>query len=134
MSVKKCSKDSSKKCSCNQDNNDPEEESVAPNPALENITNSCKKNMEILKLMSKSSMDLFKNASKLQTEFLQKMMADLGDMTKVSKPGDVMAKFSEITKNGMVQAINNGRKINDMMSASSNELSSTVTKRLRELM
>lgn len=99
---------------------------------IENLTKSYKKNLDIVNLMSKMSMDVYSNITKLQSTFIKNMTSDLSEISKTDKPSDAAFQFSEVAKNGMAQAINNGRKMMNMLTASSRDLSSAISKKIKE--
>ncbi|MDR1982471.1 MAG: TIGR01841 family phasin [Holosporaceae bacterium] len=97
------------------------------------IMDSYKKNLEILGLINKMSIEVFSGITKLQTAFVKQLMDDMGGVIeKGTKPSEALAKFSEIARDGVVKAINNGKQISDLITANNNELTAAITKRFKE--
>ena len=94
---------------------------------------SHKKNLEILGLINKMSMEVCNGITKLQTAFVKQMMTDISNvMENGAKPAEVMSKFSDIARDTMVRAIGNGKQISDMITIASNDITAAATKRLKE--
>lgn len=106
-----------------------------PNIDMNAIMDSYKKNLEILGLINKMSLEVCNGITKLQSAFIKQMMADMGSvMEKSTKPSEAMAKFSEVTRDTIVKAIGNSKQISDMITATNNDLTAAVTKRFKESM
>ncbi len=104
-----------------------------PNIDMNAIMDSYKKNLEILGLINKMSLEVCNGITKLQSAFIKQMMADMGSiMEKSTKPSEAMAKFSEVTRDTIVKAIGNSKQISDMITATNNDLTAAVTKRFKE--
>ncbi|MDR0753402.1 MAG: hypothetical protein LBE95_01910 [Holosporaceae bacterium] len=97
------------------------------------IFDSYKKNLEILGLINKMSIEVCNGIAKLQAASAKQFIHDLGGITENGvKPSDMMSKFSKIMQENMVKIIGNNKQISDLMSAYNNELTATVTKRFKE--
>jgi phasin family protein len=97
------------------------------------LMDSYKKNLEILGLINKMSIEVFGGITKLQTAFVKQLMDDMGGvLEKGAKPSEALAKFSEVARDNVVKAINNGKQISDMITANNNELTTAITKRFKE--
>lgn len=104
-----------------------------PNINVNALMDSYKKNLEILGLINKMSVEVLNGIAKLQSTFIKQMMVDYSSiMEKSTKPSDAMTRLSEITRDSIVKAIGNGKQISDMVMATSNELSDAITKRFKE--
>ncbi len=95
------------------------------------ITESYRKNLEILGLINKMSVEVFNDLTKLQTTYMQQLMSDVGSVA-TAKPTEALAKMSEVARTNIVKAMQNGQQIANMMIANNNELTAAVTKRMRE--
>lgn len=97
------------------------------------IADSYKKNMEILGLINKMSMEVLNGIAKLQSAYVKQLMTDLGSVfEKGAKPSDAISRFSEVARDNIVKAIGNGKQISDMIIANNNEISAAMTKRFKE--
>ena len=106
-----------------------------PNVDMNAIMDSYKKNLEVLGLINKMSIEVCNGITKLQSAFIKQMMTDMGSiMEKAGKPADMMAKFNEVTRDTIVKAVGNSKQISDMLIASNNELTAAITKRMRDSM
>ncbi|MBE6447446.1 MAG: hypothetical protein E7015_03110 [Alphaproteobacteria bacterium] len=106
-----------------------------PQLDMEAITDSYKKNLEILGLMSKMSVEVCNGIVKLQAAFLKQMTMDMGTIfSKTSKPSEVFSQLSDITKDAMTKAFNNSKQISEMLVSSNSELTQALTKRMKESM
>ncbi len=106
-----------------------------PTMDMNAIMDSYKKNLEILGLINKMSIEVCNGITKLQSAFIKQMMTDMGSIfEKANKPADMMAKFNEVTRDTIVKAMGNSKQISDMLVASNNELTAAVTKRMKESM
>jgi len=104
-----------------------------PNINVNALMDSYKKNLEILGLINKMSVEVLNGIAKLQSTFVKQMMMDFGSvMEKSTKPSDAMTRLSEITRDNIVKAIGNSKQISDMVMSTSNELSDAITKRFKE--
>ena len=103
-----------------------------PNINVNALMDSYKKNLEILGLINKMSVEVLNGIAKLQSTFVKQMMMDFGSvMEKSTKPSDAMTRLSEITRDNIVKAIGNSKQISDMVMSTSNELSDAITKRFK---
>lgn len=104
-----------------------------PNVDMKEIMGSYKKNLEILGLINKMSMEVYSGIAKLQSTFIKQMMSDLGSVAeKGAKPAEALAKFSDVMRDNIVNAINNGKQISDMITTTNNELTAVVANRVKE--
>jgi hypothetical protein len=95
------------------------------------VLDSYKKNLEILGLINKMSMEVCNGITKLQAAFVKQMMADASGIL-CSKPSDVSSKISEVARDTIVRAISNGKQISDLATAASNDITAATTKRFKE--
>jgi len=102
-----------------------------PNFDMNPLLDSQKKNLEILGLINKMSVEVFSGIAKLQTAFLKQIMADMGSIPGTS-PSEALSKISEVCRDNTVKAINSSKQISDMITATNNEITSAVAKRFRE--
>ena len=94
---------------------------------------SYKKNLEVLNLINKMSVEVFNGMVKLQSAFIKQMMTDASSMMeKNGKPSDIMAKFNETTIGMIEKVAGNSKQISDMLMNSSNDLRTAVSKRIKE--
>lgn len=106
-----------------------------PNVDMNAIMDSYKKNLEVLGLINKMSIEVCNGITKLQSAFIKQMMTDMGSiLEKTGKPADMMAKFNEVTRDTIVKAVGNSKQISDMLIASNNELTAAITKRMKDSM
>ena len=106
-----------------------------PNVDMNAIMDSYKKNLEVLGLINKMSIEVCNGITKLQSAFIKQMMTDMGSIwEKTGKPSDMMAKFNEVTRDTIVKAVGNSKQISDMLIASNNELTAAITKRVKDSM
>ena len=106
-----------------------------PNVDMNAVIDSYKKNLEVLGLISKMSIEVCNGITKLQSAFVKQMMADMGSVwEKTGKPADMVAKFNEVTRDTIVKAVGNSKQISDMLVATNNELLSAITKRVKDSM
>ena len=106
-----------------------------PTMDMNAIMDSYKKNLEILGLINKMSVEVCNGITKLQSAFIKQMMVDMSTIfEKANKPADMMAKFNEVTRDTIVKAMGNSKEISDMLIATNNELTAAVTKRMKESM
>ena len=96
------------------------------------ILDSYKKNLEIVDMMNKMSMEVCDGIVKLQTAFVKQAMADINGMERCEKPADTMARFSDIARDNIVRSIENGRKMSDMISAANNDITAAAARRFKE--
>lgn len=119
--------------STNNNENNPFASFKLPNIDLNCCMDSYKKNLEILGLINKMSMEVCKGIVKLQAAFVQQSIADAGSvLEKCNKPSEAVAKMSEVTRDNIVKAITNGKQIVDLLTQTNNELTSAVTHRFKE--
>ncbi|MDR3151338.1 MAG: phasin family protein [Holosporaceae bacterium] len=95
------------------------------------ILDSYKKNLEILGLINKMSLEVCNGIAKLQAAFVKQMIADTSGLLG-SKPSDASAKLSEVTRDTIVRAVGNGKQINDMVTAASNDITAATARRFKE--
>ena len=99
------------------------------------VMDSYRKNLEVLGLISKMSVEVCNGIIKLQSAFVKQMMEDMGSIwEKAGKPADMMAKFNEVTRDTIVKAVGNSKQISDMLVASGNDLTNAFTKRVKDSM
>jgi phasin family protein len=104
-----------------------------PKMDMEAVLNSQKKNLEILGLMNKMTMEVCSGVTRLQTTFIKQLINDVGEVVSSgAKPSEAFAQLSEITRDSIVKAINDGKKISDMIATSNNELTTALAKRCKE--
>lgn len=104
-----------------------------PNVDMNAIMDSYKKNLEILGLINKMSLEVCNGVTKLQSAFIKQMVADMGSiMEKGTKPAEAMARCSEVFRDSTVKAFGNCKQISDMMMTMGNELTAAVAKRMKE--
>lgn len=116
----------------NSDKNDAFSGFKMPNINVNALMDSYKKNMEILGLINKMSVEVLNGIAKLQSAFIRQMMIDYGSVMEKTKPSDAMTRLSEITRDSIVKAISNSKQISDMFMTSGNEISDAITKRFKE--
>ena len=117
-----------------QSNNSDQKIGVSSNSFVncEGLMNMCKKNLEIMYLVNQMSLEVYKSVAKLQTTFMQQMIADACNACKTTKPSEAMEKFAEMAKNNMTAAMENSKKISDLVSAAGSDVASLVAKRFKE--
>lgn len=104
-----------------------------PNVDMNAVVDSYKKNLEVLGLINKMSIEVCNGITKLQSAFVKQMMADMGSVwEKTGKPADMIAKFNEVTRDTIVKAVGNSKQISDMLVATNNELLAAITKRVKD--
>ena len=104
-----------------------------PNIDMNAIMDSYKKNLEVLGLINKMSIEVCNGITKLQSAFVKQMMTDIGSIwEKAGKPSDMMTKFSEVTRDTVEKAIGNNKKISEMIVSTNKELSAAITKRVKD--
>ncbi len=104
-----------------------------PNIDANAMLDSYKKNLEMMGLINKMSMEVCNGITKLQTAFIKQMMADMGSiMEKGAKPSEAISRFSDVTRNTLVKAIGNGKQISDMITVANNDITAAATKRFKE--
>lgn len=104
-----------------------------PNIDMNAVVDSYKKNLEVLGLINKMSIEVCNGITKLQSAFIKQMIADMGSVwEKTGKPADMMAKFNEVTRDTIVKAVGNSKQISDMLVSTNNELIATITKRVKD--
>jgi phasin family protein len=97
------------------------------------LTDSYKKNLEILGLIKKMSAEVCTGITKLQTAFIKQLMADAGSVVEKSKkPSDAIARLSEVARDNVVRVINNGKQISDILTVANSDISAATTKRFKE--
>ena len=104
-----------------------------PNIDMNAIMEYYKKNLEVLGLINKMSIEVCNGITKLQSAFVKQMMTDIGSIwEKAGKPSDMMTKFSEVTRDTVEKAIGNNKKISEMIVSTNKELSAAITKRVKD--
>lgn len=99
------------------------------------VMDSYRKNLEVLGLISKMSVEVCNGIIKLQSAFVKQMMADMGSVwEKAGKPADMVAKINEVTRDTIVKAVGNSKQISDMLVATGNDLTNAFTKRVKDSM
>lgn len=106
-----------------------------PNIDTNALMDSYKKNLEILGLINKTSIEVFNGIAKLQTTFVKQMISDMGGIIEKSgKPSEAMAEFSRVARDSAVRAVGNGKQISDMLTMASNDITNATAKRIKETM
>lgn len=106
-----------------------------PNIDANALIDSYKKNLEILGLINKTSIEVFNGIAKLQAAFVKQMFSDMGGvMEKSGKPSEAVAEFSRIARDSAVRAVGNGKQISDMLTMASNDITNATARRIRESM
>ncbi|GHU10518.1 hypothetical protein FACS189449_00130 [Alphaproteobacteria bacterium] len=95
------------------------------------ILESYKKNLEILGLINKMSIEVCTGVTKLQAAFFKQAIADIGSILG-SKPSEAASKLSDVTRDTIVRAIGNGKQISELVTAANNDITAATTKRFRE--
>ncbi|MDR3186847.1 MAG: TIGR01841 family phasin [Holosporaceae bacterium] len=108
--------------------------SKIPNIDTEAVMNSYKKNLEILGLVNKMSVEICSGVAKLQGAFVKQILNDLGNVAKSSEPSEAFGKFSELTHGHFMKAIENSKQISEMINSTHGDLTNAITKRLKESM
>ena len=104
-----------------------------PNVDMNAIMDSYKKNLEVLGLINKMSIEVCNGITKLQSAFIKQMMTDMGSVwEKAGKPSDMMTKFNEVTRDTVEKAIGNSKQISEMIVSTNKELSAAITKRVKD--
>ncbi|MCR4623577.1 MAG: TIGR01841 family phasin [Alphaproteobacteria bacterium] len=104
-----------------------------PNIDMNAIMESYKKNLEVLGLINKMSIEVCNGITKLQSAFIKQMMTDMGSVwEKANKPSDMMTKFNEVTRDTVEKAIGNSKQISEMIVSTNKELSAAITKRVKD--
>ncbi len=104
-----------------------------PSIDMNAIMESYKKNLEVLGLINKMSIEVCNGITKLQAAFIKQMMTDMGSIwEKTGKPSDMITKFNEVTRDTVAKAVSNSKQISDMLVASNKELTAAVTKRVKD--
>ena len=99
------------------------------------LMDSYKKNLEILGLINKTSIEVFNGIAKLQATFVKQMISDMGGIIEKSgKPSEAMAEFSRVARDSAVRAVGNGKQISDMLTMASNDITNATAKRIKETM
>lgn len=97
------------------------------------IIDSYKKNLEILGMINKMSMEVYNGVVKLQSAFFKQSMEDITNlMDKCNKPAEFVGKLNDLTRDNVVKAIGNGKQISDMITSASNDISAATSKRIKE--
>lgn len=106
-----------------------------PNIDTSALMDSYKKNLEILGLINKTSIEVFNGIAKLQATFVKQMISDMsGVIEKSGKPSEAMAEFSRVARDNAVRAVGNGKQISDMLTMASNDITNATAKRIKETM
>jgi len=104
-----------------------------PNIDMNAIMDSYKKNLEVLGLINKMSIEVCNGITKLQSAFIKQMMTDMGSIwEKSGKPSDVVTRFNEVTRDTIEKAIGNSKQISEMIVSTNKELSAAITKRVKD--
>ena len=99
---------------------------------VEGIVDMYKKNLEVMSLVNQMSIEVYKSITKLQTTFMQQMLTDACNECSIREPGKTMEKFSELAKANMEKAMENSKKISELVSAAGGDVASILTKRFKE--
>jgi len=106
-----------------------------PSVDMNAIMDSYKKNLEVLGLINKMSIEVCTGITKLQSAFIKQMITDMGSIwEKAGKPSDVMTKFNEVTRDTVEKAVGNSKQISDMIVSTNKELTAAITKRMKDSM
>lgn len=106
-----------------------------PNIDTTAMLDTYKKNLEILGLINKMSVEVFNGIAKLQTAYVKQMMADMGSIAeKSTKPSEAFAEMSRVARDSAVRAIGNGKQISDLLTMASNDITTATAKRIKETM
>ncbi|MDR2794436.1 MAG: phasin family protein [Holosporaceae bacterium] len=92
---------------------------------------SYKKNLEILGLINKMSLEVCTGIAKLQTAFFKQAMEDFGGIFS-SKPTETASKFSEVAQSTFNKAIGNGKQISDIVTNANKDISTVASERFKE--
>ncbi|MDR1561228.1 MAG: TIGR01841 family phasin [Holosporaceae bacterium] len=103
-----------------------------PNIDTEAFMDSYKKNLEMLGLINKMSIEVCNGIAKIQSAFVQQMISDMGNSMRNSKPSEVFAKFSELNHDNIVKVIGNSKQITDMLTSAHKDVTNAITKRFKE--
>jgi len=104
-----------------------------PNIDMNAIMDSYKKNLEVLGLINKMSIEVCNGITKLQSAFIKQMMTDMGSIwEKSGKPSDVVTRFNEVTRDTIEKAIGSSKQISEMIVSTNKELSAAITKRVKD--
>ncbi|MDR1551305.1 MAG: hypothetical protein LBS14_01345 [Holosporaceae bacterium] len=97
------------------------------------IMDSYRKNLEIVGLIGKMTVEVFGGVIKLQTAFFQQFMEDCSTvLAKGVRPAEAATRFYEILRDNTVKSIAHGKKISDVVLSGSNEIGTAVAARLKE--
>ncbi len=106
-----------------------------PNVDMNAIMDSYKKNLEVLGLINKMSIEVCNGITKLQSAFIKQMITDMGSIwEKTTKPSEMVAKFNEVTRDTVAKAVGNSKQISEMIVSTNKELSEAITKRMKDSM
>lgn len=106
-----------------------------PSVDVNAIIESYKKNLEVLGLINKMSVEVCNGIIKLQSAFIKQMMSDMGTVfEKTTKPTDLVAKFNEVTRDTVLKATENSKQISEMLVSTGNEVSAAISKRVKDSM
>lgn len=106
-----------------------------PSVDMNALMDSYKKNLEVLGLINKMSVEVCTGITKLQSAFIKQMMTDMGSIwEKAGKPSDVMTKLNEVTRDTVEKAVGNSKQISDMIVSTNKELTAAITKRMKDSM
>ncbi|MDR1375276.1 MAG: hypothetical protein LBJ45_00475 [Holosporaceae bacterium] len=108
--------------------------SKIPNINTDAVMSSYKKNLEIIGLVNKMSLEICNGVTKLQGAFVKQILSDLGNVAKNSKPSEAFGKFSELTHGHFMKAIENSKQISEMINTTHGDLTNAITKRLKDSM
>lgn len=99
---------------------------------VEGIVDMYKKNLEVMSLVNQMSIEVYRSITKLQTTFMQQMLTDACNACSIKEPGKTMEKLSELAKTNMEKAMENSKKISELVSAAGGDVASILTKRFKE--
>lgn len=104
-----------------------------PNIDMNAIMDSYKKNLEVLGLINKMSIEVCNGITKLQSAFVKQMMTDMGSIWEnAGKPSDMVTRFNEVARDTVEKAIGNSKQISEMIVSTNKELSAAITKRVKD--
>ena len=106
-----------------------------PNIDTNALMDSYKKNLEILGLINKTSIEVLNGIAKLQATSVKQMVSDMGGVVeKSAKPSEAIAEFSRVARDSAVRAVGNTKQISDMITMASNDITNATAKRIKETM
>ncbi|MDR2766623.1 MAG: phasin family protein [Holosporaceae bacterium] len=105
-----------------------------PNIDHNAVLDSCKKNLEMMWIINKMSVEVLSGVAKLQGAFMKQLLSDYNNAAKSSKPSEALSKFSELAHGHLLKAIGNSKQVSEMLTSASKDVHSTLTGRFKESM